>query len=114
MFTAALCSLCLSKISSIILEICGAYTLGHRTTFLKKIDFYMETHGRIFLSSMGMLVGFSYNGYNGLKKILSEDLSSQEASREFWRHFLPLRAAGTKTKAALGKSGLKVLILPLN
>lgn len=113
MFAVALCGLCLSKISGIILERCGALDLGHRTVSLIKMDFYIETCGRIFLSSVRMLVSF-YKGCNGLKKILSKVLSNQEASREFWRHLLPLTVAGTKIKAALGNSGLKLLVFPLN
>lgn len=103
MFVAALCGLCLAEISSIVLESCGADTLGCRTVPLIKMDFHTETHGRIFLSTVRMLVVF-YSSYNRLKKILRKALSNQEASRGFWRHLLPLTAAGTKIKASLGTS----------
>lgn len=54
-FTAALCSLCPSKISSIFWEICAADNLGHATMSLIKMCFYIETCGRVFLITMKML-----------------------------------------------------------
>lgn len=77
---------------------------------LMKMDFYMKTCGRIFLSTMRVLAGF----YNGLKKILSKTLRDQEVFRAFWRHLLPLTVAGTAIKATLGNGGLKLLVFPLN